>query len=106
LPEKLPSIIIERPKMPRATWEALRAHIMRERLRKKQEQEQNQAVRLRFHSRITKFSNFSINYDLFCFQKFERQKKERENRKKQDAMTLEETKEQIAKLEVQLNKVN
>jgi G protein pathway suppressor 2 len=45
LPEKLPSLIIERPKMPRATWEALRAHIMRERLRKKQEQEQNQAVR-------------------------------------------------------------
>ena len=43
--EKMPSIMIERPKMPRATWEALRAHIVRERLKKKQEQEQNQEVR-------------------------------------------------------------
>jgi hypothetical protein len=42
--EKMPSIMIERPKMPRATWEALRAHIVRERLKKKQEQEQNQEV--------------------------------------------------------------
>jgi hypothetical protein len=42
--EKLPLIIIERPKMPRSTWEALRAHIVRERLRKKQEQEQTQEV--------------------------------------------------------------
>lgn len=47
LPEKLPFIMIERPKMPRATWEALRTHIMRERQRKKQEQEQNQAVSLK-----------------------------------------------------------
>jgi hypothetical protein len=44
LPEKLPFLMIERPKMPRATWEALRTHIMRERQRKKQEQEQTQAV--------------------------------------------------------------
>jgi hypothetical protein len=43
--EKMPTIMIERPKMPRATWEALRAHIVRERLKKKQEQEQNQEVR-------------------------------------------------------------
>jgi hypothetical protein len=43
--EKMPSIMIERPKMPRATWEALRAHIVRERLKKKQEQEQNQEVK-------------------------------------------------------------
>ena len=42
--EKLPTMIIERPKMPRSTWEALRAHIVRERLRKKQEQEQTQEV--------------------------------------------------------------
>ena len=44
--EKLPTMIIERPKMPRSTWEALRAHIIRERLRKKQEQEQTQEVSL------------------------------------------------------------
>ena len=42
--EKLPSVMIERPKMPRATWDALRSHIIRERLRKKQEHEQNQEV--------------------------------------------------------------
>ena len=43
--EKMPSIMIERPKMPRSTWEALRAHIIRERLKKKQELEQNQEVK-------------------------------------------------------------
>ena len=42
--EKLPSMLIERPKMPRATWEALRAHIVRERQRKKLELEQNAEV--------------------------------------------------------------
>ncbi len=42
--EKTTTIIIERPKMPRATWEALRAHIVRERLKKKQEQEQTEEV--------------------------------------------------------------
>ena len=46
--EKLPSVMIERPKMPRATWDALRSHIIRERLRKKQEHEQNQEVGLNF----------------------------------------------------------
>ena len=51
--EKLPTMIIERPKMPRSTWEALRAHIIRERLRKKHEQEQTQEVSrlLNTHSR-------------------------------------------------------
>ena len=44
--EKSPPAMIERPKMPRATWDALRSHIIRERLRKKQEHEQNQEVRL------------------------------------------------------------
>ena len=43
--EKLPSIMIERPKMPRATWDALRAHIVRERQRKKHELEQSAEVR-------------------------------------------------------------
>ena len=40
--DKLPSLLIERPKMPRATWDALRNHILRERQRKKQEQEQSE----------------------------------------------------------------
>eukprot|EP00093_Oithona_nana_P009063 09063.XXX_544202_543724_1 [CDS] Oithona nana genome sequencing. len=76
--EKLPSVMIERPKMPRATWDALRAHIVRERQRKKLELEQNA--------------------------EYERQKKfEREQKKKQEALTLEETKEQIANLEHKLN---
>jgi G-protein pathway suppressor len=43
--EKMPSVMIERPKMPRATWEALRSHILRERVKKKQELEQNQEVK-------------------------------------------------------------
>lgn len=49
----MPTMIIERPKMPRSTWEALRAHIIRERLRKKHEQEQTQEVSrlLNTHSR-------------------------------------------------------
>jgi hypothetical protein len=42
--EKIPAVMIERPKMPRSTWEALRAHIIRERLKKKQELEQSQEV--------------------------------------------------------------
>lgn len=43
--EKLPSVMIERPKMPRATWDALRAHIVRERQKKKLELERNAEVR-------------------------------------------------------------
>lgn len=42
--EKLPSVMIERPKMPRATWDALRAHIVRERQKKKLELERNAEV--------------------------------------------------------------
>ena len=42
--EKLPSLMIERPKMPRATWDALRAHIVRERQRKKHKLEQSAEV--------------------------------------------------------------
>lgn len=77
--EKLPFDMIERPKMPRATWDALRAHIVRERLRKKQEHEQNQ--------------------------EFERQKMEREHKKKQEALTLEETKQQITNFETKLTQL-
>merc|ERR1712088_743328 len=63
--------------MPRATWDALRNHIVSQRKRKKLELEQNA--------------------------EFERQKKlEREHKKKQEAQSLEETKEQIAQLEQKL----
>ena len=64
--EKLPSVMIERPKMPRATWDALRAHIVRERQRKKLELEQNAevsqflAVDKRFPIFVTICSNFSM----------------------------------------------
>ncbi len=43
--DKMPSLFIDRPKMPRATWDALRAHILRERQKKKHEQEQTEEVR-------------------------------------------------------------
>jgi len=76
--EKLPLVMIDRPKMPRATWDALRNHIVNARRKKKMELEQNA--------------------------EFERQKKvERELKKKQEAMTLEETKEQITQLETKLS---
>ena len=35
--KKVPSLMIERPKVPRETWDALRAHIMRQRKKKKLE---------------------------------------------------------------------
>ncbi len=72
----VPSLFIERPKMPRATWDALRGHILRERQRKKHEQEQSAEV--------------------------ERARRERERKKKQEALTLEETKEEIANAEAKL----
>ena len=43
--EKLPLVMIDRPKMPRATWDALRNHIVSQRKRKKLELEQNAEVR-------------------------------------------------------------
>lgn len=60
-------------------WDALKSHIMKERQRKKQEQEQDAAI--------------------------ERMRKERENKQKQDVMTLEETKEQISQLEQKLEQL-
>ncbi|XP_059082412.1 uncharacterized protein LOC131879924 isoform X3 [Tigriopus californicus] len=42
--EKVPSLFIERPKMPRATWEALRAHVIKERQKKKQMLDKTQEV--------------------------------------------------------------
>ena len=57
--EKLPSLMIERPKMPRATWDALRAHIVRERQRKKHKLEQSAEVRFLFLSKI-KFDAYNL----------------------------------------------
>jgi len=73
---KMTVVIHERPKMPRATWESLRSHIIRERQNKKKKEEK--------------------------WEEYERLKKERENKKKQEASSLEETKEQIGQLEQKL----
>eukprot|EP00088_Acartia_fossae_P037292 TRINITY_DN3845_c0_g1_i1.p1 TRINITY_DN3845_c0_g1~~TRINITY_DN3845_c0_g1_i1.p1 ORF type:complete len:426 (+),score=156.85 TRINITY_DN3845_c0_g1_i1:114-1280(+) len=73
---KTAPVIHERPKMPRATWEALRGHIISERKRKQEEEVRSE--------------------------EYERLKKEREHRKKQEATSLEETKEQIVELEKKL----
>jgi len=75
--QKTTPVIHDRPKMPRATWEALRNHIIRE--RKKKHDEEDKA------------------------EEYERLKKERENKKKQEANTLEETKDQISVLEEKLS---
>merc|ERR1719431_1838765 len=73
---KTTPVIHERPKMPRATWEALRNHIIKERRRKQEEEGKAE--------------------------EYERQKKERENKKMMEETSLEETKEQISKLEEKL----
>ncbi|XP_076330195.1 uncharacterized protein LOC143235844 [Tachypleus tridentatus] len=64
--------LIERPKMSLAMWAALKSHIMRQREKKKQEQEADAAI--------------------------ERLRREQEMKQKQNAMTLEEIKDQVAKL--------
>ncbi|GBL92405.1 hypothetical protein AVEN_174698-1 [Araneus ventricosus] len=68
--------LIERPKMSLAMWAALKIHIMRQREKKKQEQEADAAV--------------------------ERLQREQEMKRKQNAMTLEEIKEELAQLEKKL----
>ena len=74
--QKTAPVIHERPKMPRATWDALRHHIIKQRKRKQDEEGKAE--------------------------EYERLKRERENKKKQDANNYEETKEQIGKLEEKL----
>ena len=74
--QKTAPVIHERPKMPRATWEALRHHIIKQRKRKQDEEGKAE--------------------------EHERLKREREHKKKQEANSLEETKEQISKLEEKL----
>ncbi|GFY48757.1 uncharacterized protein TNIN_295561 [Trichonephila inaurata madagascariensis] len=70
------TVLIERPKMSLAMWAALKNHIMRQREKKKQEQEADAAV--------------------------ERLQKEQEMKRKQTAMTLEEIKEEIIQLKKKL----
>ncbi|KAK7788334.1 hypothetical protein R5R35_013966 [Gryllus longicercus] len=73
----MPAVVTGTPqKKNEAMWDALKAHIMRERQKKKQEQEADAEV--------------------------ERQRKERERQQKQDVMTLGETREQIQQLETRL----
>ncbi|KAA0203074.1 hypothetical protein HAZT_HAZT005703 [Hyalella azteca] len=71
-----PYMMIDKPKINRPMLDALKAHIMQERRRKHEEQQEVEAE--------------------------ERRRKEHESRKKQHAMTLEETKESIAKQTQQL----
>lgn len=73
---KTAPVIHERPKMPRATWEALRTHIIKERRRKQEEEGKAE--------------------------EYERLKKERESKKQMEASSLDETKKQIAQLEEKL----
>ncbi|XP_046401988.1 G protein pathway suppressor 2 [Ischnura elegans] len=75
----MPAVLVEKPKRNEAMWNALRAHIVRERQKKKQEQEADAEV--------------------------ERQRKERERQQKQDVMTLGETREQISHLEIRLSQL-
>lgn len=71
--------LIERPKMSLQMWAALKSHIMRERERKKQEQEADEAI--------------------------ERLRREQELKRKQDAMTLEEIKDQVTQSEKKLKEL-
>ncbi|XP_071453747.1 G protein pathway suppressor 2 [Hetaerina americana] len=75
----MPAVLVEKPKRNEAMWNALRAHIIRDRQKKKQEQEADAEV--------------------------ERQRKERERQQKQDVMTLGETREQISHLEIRLSQL-
>lgn len=72
--------LVERPKMSLAMWAALKSHIMKQREKKKQEQEADAAV--------------------------ERLRREQEIKRKQDAMTLEEIKDQLVHYEKKLNSLN
>ncbi|KAK3581691.1 hypothetical protein CHS0354_032410 [Potamilus streckersoni] len=73
-------VLLERPKMTKTMYQALKKHIIKEREKKKQAEEEQDAL-------------------------LERQRKEREMRKKkeeEDSLTLEQTKEQIHQLEKKL----
>ncbi|KAH9364087.1 hypothetical protein HPB48_012985 [Haemaphysalis longicornis] len=68
--------LVERPKMSMAMWAALKTHIMRQREKKKQEQEADAAT--------------------------ERVRREQELKRRQDAMTLEEIRDQVQQSEKKL----
>ncbi|XP_061184587.1 G protein pathway suppressor 2-like [Saccostrea echinata] len=79
----MPGALIDRPKMTKTMYQALKRHIMKERERKKQAQEQDAIM-------------------------MERLKKEEEIRKKkeqEDSLTLEQTKEQIAQLDKKMEEL-
>lgn len=76
---KMPGAVLERPKLTKTMYTALKKHIMKEREKKKQELEQDEQL--------------------------ERMRKEQELRKKkekEDSLTLEQTKEQIQNMEKKL----
>ena len=73
---KTAPVIHERPKMPRATWDALRSHIIKERRRRQEEEGKAE--------------------------EYERLKKEKEKKKMMEATSLDETKKQISQLEEKL----
>lgn len=72
----MPAAVEEKSDRPDQMWKALKAHVLRERARKKQEREAEVEE--------------------------ERLRKEREAREQQDVMTLGETREQISQLETKL----
>ncbi|XP_014247216.1 G protein pathway suppressor 2 isoform X2 [Cimex lectularius] len=75
----MPAVVACRPQSSEQMFQALKQYILKERQKKKQEQEADAEV--------------------------ERQRKERELQQKQDVMTLEENREQIAQLEQTLNQL-
>lgn len=79
--DKMPAAVQEtnKPDHSEQMWKVLKAHILRERARKKQEREQEVEE--------------------------ERLRKEREAREQQDVMTLGETREQITQLEAKLTQL-
>ncbi|KAF4517426.1 hypothetical protein B566_EDAN005035, partial [Ephemera danica] len=76
---KMPAPVAGRGKNAEAVWNAVRAHVIKGLVKKKQEQEADAEV--------------------------ERQRKERERQQKQNVMTLGETREQIQQLETRLSQL-
>ena len=87
----MPAIVVEKPKLSRPMWNALKSHIIRERQRKKQG----------VFTLVTLLYVYYYNlYILWVIEQeadaeVERQRREREDQQKEQEMTLEETKEQV-----------
>ena len=94
----MPAIVVEKPKLSRPMWNALKSHIIRERQRKKQG----------VFTLVTLLYVYYYNlYILWVIEQeadaeVERQRREREDQQKEQEMTLEETKEQVAQSESRL----